>query len=284
VDTSFNEMGLAAGDFDNDGDLEFYMTNVFIDGGHNRFYVNNSTPPQLEWEDISLAAGVEDSGWGWGTTALDVNNDGLLDLTATNGWIAGTSNSGENFREDKTRLFLNNGTDPLTFTEVGSTIGLDDEQWGSCLISFDYDLDGDQDVLQTTAVRFELEGTFFRLFENRLENEGPGHNYLLVRPRMEGTNHWAIGARVFAEVGGVTQMRPIHAGISFLGQEPAEAFFGFGAATVIDRVTVEFPDGTSVEATDVAVNQVLELYPDTTSIFADGFEQGDTTAWSSSVP
>ena len=75
-------------------------------------------------------------------------------------------------------------------------------------------------------------------------------------------------------------------GAVFLSQEPAEAFFGLGSATVVDRVTVEFPDGSMAEATNVAADQVIELNPGDGDnlIFADGFESGDTTAWSATVP
>jgi hypothetical protein len=72
-------------------------------------------------------------------------------------------------------------------------------------------------------------------------------------------------------------MRLITAGTSFAGQEPAEAFFGVGTATTVDRVVIEWPDGTSSELTDVAVNQQVRVE----LLFADGFESGDLTGWSS---
>ena len=88
-----------------------------------------------------------------------------------------------------------------------------------------------------------------------------------------------IANAVRIEVGAQRMMRLITAGTSFIGQEPAEAFFGVGTATSIDRVTVEWPDGTVDDLLGVAANQVLTVGFDSTLIFADGFETGDTSAW-----
>lgn len=54
-------------------------------------------------------------------------------------------------------------------------------------------------------------------------------------------------------------MRLITAGTSYLGQEPAEAFFGLGETAVVDEVTVEWPDGSVSRRTGVTADQVLTL-------------------------
>ena len=46
VNTNFNEMGLTTGDFDNDGDLELYVTNIFQNGRYNRLFRNDSVSPR----------------------------------------------------------------------------------------------------------------------------------------------------------------------------------------------------------------------------------------------
>ena len=60
-------------------------------------------------------------------------------------------------------------------------------------------------------------------------------------------------------IAGVTQSRLITAGTSFLGQEPAEAFFGLGDATSVDVLTIRWPNGTVDVLTDVSGNQVLTV-------------------------
>ena len=80
---------------------------------------------------------------------------------------------------------------------------------------------------------------------------------------MYGPNHRAIGAVVRVQAGGLEQMRIISAGNSYLGQEPAEAFFGVGDARVADVVTVEWPDGVVTVRIRVPLNRVMEIrHPD----------------------
>ncbi|MEO1366047.1 MAG: ASPIC/UnbV domain-containing protein, partial [Acidobacteriota bacterium] len=85
------------------------------------------------------------------------------------------------------------------------------------------------------------------------------------------------------EDGGRTLTRFIHAGTSYLGQEPAEAHFGLGAdGGPVDAVTVHWPAGHVTRRAQVDVDQVLTL--DDAGIFDDGFETGDTRLWSKTVP
>ena len=71
--------------------------------------------------------------------------------------------------------------------------------------------------------------------------------------------------------------------LDFMGQEPAEAFFGLGAATTVDRVTIEWPDGLQSVLDDVAADQQLVVFP-APSLFTDGFASGALSAWSVALP
>ena len=124
------------------------------------------------------------------------------------------------------------------------------------LISLDFDRDGDLDLIQT--VKSEYHNFGFRLLENKLLNEGL-QNYIVVKPRMNGTNHWAIGSMVKITTAIGTQIRPITAGISYFGQEPAEAFFGLGSITEVEEIEVTWPGGSKTTINDIAVNQVVTI-------------------------
>ena len=75
-DTGYG-MGVAAGDYDNDGDVDLYVTNV----GPNVLLRNRGN---AVFEDVSLEAGVADGGWGTSAAFLDLDGDGDLDLVHVN--------------------------------------------------------------------------------------------------------------------------------------------------------------------------------------------------------
>ena len=70
-------MGVAAGDYDNDGDIDLYVTNL----GPNVLLRNDGTG---RFEDQTAAAGVGDPGWGTAATFADLDRDGDLDLFVVN--------------------------------------------------------------------------------------------------------------------------------------------------------------------------------------------------------
>jgi enediyne biosynthesis protein E4 len=77
-------MGVAVGDYDNDGLPDVYVTNV----GHNTLYHNNGDGT---FTDVTAAAGVAGGGWSVGAMFIDYDRDGLLDLFVSryvtwNGW------------------------------------------------------------------------------------------------------------------------------------------------------------------------------------------------------
>ncbi|MGB0948786.1 MAG: FG-GAP repeat domain-containing protein, partial [Marinirhabdus sp.] len=128
----FNGTGVSVGDINNDGLPDLYFTTNF---GHNKLFVNRGN---LHFEEIGKAAGVQGA-WGWstGTTMVDINSDGLLDI-----YVCRSGNVPAEKR--KNELFVNNGN--LTFTESAAQYGLDDEAYGTQAVFFDQDRDGDLDL------------------------------------------------------------------------------------------------------------------------------------------
>lgn len=265
IASAFNEMGLTLGDIDNDGDFDAYMTNITtVDGRHSVLFRNDSTPGSLRFTEISRDLDVDDAGWGWGTVFADFDNDGRVDLIATNGW------GNPPYDQDRSRFWRNVSTEAgLAFVDVSDQVGFNDTLWGSGLLAADLDRDGDLDIVQTASDPATGTSTL-RVLRNDLWNPSLRNAYLTVQPRMDGPNRYAIGAVVRATAGGRTCSRLISAGTSFLSQEPAEAFFGLSVAERIDQVRVEWPDGRITIVNNVAPNQVLVVRPCALDLDGDG--------------
>lgn len=254
VNQTWNDMGVAVGDADNDGDFDLYVTQVFgaSPGEQNLLLRNDSVPGTPQFVERSQAAGVADTSWGWGATFADIDLDGDLDLLATNGF---GDVEGAQYPTDPSRAFRNEGDG--TFTDVSTTWGFNDTFWGSGLITFDLDRDGRLDIAQTTKVH-PTPGPL-RLLHNTATSAG---SFLQVVPRSMGPNSQAIGARVSVRIGGQWQHRLITAGLSFLSQEPAEAHFGLAGAARVDELRIVWPDNRVTEWRDLSANRKIVVWDD----------------------
>ena len=247
VDSAFNEMGVALGDYDNDGDFDLYVTNLFLGPRHNVLFQNGTDFARrdlLAFDEIAESAGVDDGGCGWGTTFLDGDHDGWLDLAAANGGPAFCAS-------EPPRYFENLGGRDPGFADAAATTGFDNTREGHGLVAFDSDRDGDLELVQVCA-----DGSLL-LYDNTLAARG---NHLVVRPRMRGPNRFAIGAIVRVRVGRRLLSRLITAGTSNMSQEPAEAHFGLpaGGPQRVD-VIVEWPNGRVTERRGIEPGRTLTL-------------------------
>ncbi len=282
IDNNMNDMGLALGDYDNDGDLDIYVTNIFDErlSKHSVLFRNDSVGPDLSFIEVSASMGVDDGRYGWGATFFDADRDGDVDLAATNGWRSGET---QGWPTDPSRFFVNAAAGMAPFVEEAQAAGLDDTEWGSALIAADFDRDGDQDVLQVCLESISTASSL-RLLDSSPLAPGSAPGYLVVQPRSSGPNHLAIGATVTVEAAGMTMTRLISAGTSYMGQEPAEAFFGLARALSAETVTITWPNGDVTVLEDVPGNQVIKVF-DTCTLGAcadsnaDGIRDDNCTWW-----
>ncbi len=261
VGTDENGMGSAIGDYDGDGDLDWFISSVYEEGGAcgglqycgwgdtgNRFYQNNG---DRTFDDVTDSAGVREGGWGWGATFLDYDNDGDLDLTHTNGVDYEGVTIEAIFEEDQTRFWENRDG---VFEDVATDIGVTDVSSGKGLLTFDYDNDGDLDLFIVNNAGQPV------LYRN---DGGNSNDWLRIKTVGTQSNADGIGAQITvvpdAAAPGDFLYHEVTAGSNFLGQNERIAHFGLGEFEgTVDRVTIEWPASGIVQVLeDVAANSLL---------------------------
>ena len=247
-----NGMGAALGDYDNDGDQDWFVGSIFNAPGNNTFgspignrlYRNNNGI----FENVTEIAGVADGGWTWGSCFADLNNDGHLDIYHTNGFGLGQ------FTNDESRVFISNGDG--TFSEQAESLGLNDQEEGRGVVCADFDNDGKIDILQMS-----LNATnAISLYRNESDSSG---NFIKINLLGDAPNTQAIGARIIVNASGRNLYRDVMLGSNFSSHNPTQQHFGLGESQTIDLVTVNWPDGQQSVLSDVQINQLLEIsHPD----------------------
>jgi hypothetical protein len=210
-------MGADAGDYDGDGRMDLTLTAFARD--RNTLYRNVDG---RQFEDATAGAGLAVRTFlrmGWGTSFLDADLDGLLDLLVANGHIFSDIDAypqlGETYRQ-KSQLLLNAGG---RFRDASASAGggLQTPRVSRGLAVGDLDNDGDPDVVLSNV---DASPT---VLENR---QRTGHHWIALRVTAPNRNRFAIGASVIVEAGGRTQRREIRSGGSYLSQSDLRPLFG----------------------------------------------------------
>ena len=161
--------GTAVGDFNNDG-----LEDIFFTGNQvsNKLYLNKGN---LAFEDITESAGLSGKGkWYTGVSLVDINADGWLDIYLS---VAGLSGDRAN------ELYLNNGD--LTFTEAAEIYGIADEGYSYQGTFFDYDVDGDLDllVINYSPTKFTAKPEYYKYKMDNINEFDSDHLYENVNGR-----------------------------------------------------------------------------------------------------
>lgn len=254
--------GAAVGDYDNDGDLDWFVSGIYAQRADafevfegNRLYENDGDG---NFRDATEDSNLEEGSFGFGACFADFNNDSLLDIFQVNGWgflNPEVEEEAEEFTDDVASLFIQDIQDPGEFTEVADGARIEDDGEGRGVVCFDFDRDGDIDIL------IQNVGGETSLYENQLNPEqGSGANWLSVRLEAPLPNRDAIGARIWVTTGSITQMREVQIPQGYASQGWLAAHFGLRGVFEVDELRIEWPDGaddTIVEG--VRTNQALVL-------------------------
>ncbi len=267
--TDENGMGSAIGDYDNDGDMDWFVSSIWDPDGiaegnwgvtGNRFYRNTGNGV---FEDATDETGVREGYWGWGSCFADFNNDGHLDIYHENGFPSPII--GVEFHEDPSRLFLANGDG--TFTESSAAFGLDYTGQGRGVSCVDYDLDGDLDIL----VMPNNDG--YKLYQNNLVNS---NNHLAIRLFDTGSNPYATNSKITVHTLGMSQTRELRHDNNYLSNNSLTQHFGLATEAQTQSIQITWPDGVNQTlSTAIMANQTVSIGRYCHTTFMSFVNEGD---------
>lgn len=256
-DNGFNAMGIAGADYDEDLDMDYYIT----DTGPNSLFRNDGNvftdvaaiagvQSQYNWSDTTGQMIVVPS-WSWGTAFFDYDNDTYIDLFSSNGPLLGTLNSDEN------RLFKNNQASG-TFDDVSAITGMNNRYRNSGCAVADYDKDGDLDMI---VVGVDVVGSGNPSRTLLMKNEGGNiNNWLEVSLSGTTSNPEAIGSILYLYVDGRTFIREVDSGgSSFYSHHSKVVHFGLGSYEYIDSLRVIWPQGNEQVLYQIGANQQVDV-------------------------
>ena len=229
-------MCVAPGDYNNDGRLDIYLSNIATGG---KLLTNESNGDEcVVIENAEETMVAMSGGIGWGSVFVDVNNDGWEDL-----YVSGMLISNDQY---SSQLFVNDGLGAFSeddFGFVGDTVRSFNNAIG------DIDNDGQMEIMVINSAGFNSQ-----LWKAEKHDD----NWLKVN--LEGTvsNRDGIGAWISLYTEDNEQTRYTTCGNGFMGQNSENIHFGLADLEAIDSLTVTWTTGHIDRYYDIQVSQILK--------------------------
>lgn len=232
ANVELNGMGVDILDFDHNGFLDIYITNL----GPNVLLLNNG---DKTFTDVAETAGVDNVGMGWGTVCFDYNNDTWQDIYTVNNY---------NFAPYSNRLYHNKGDGTFEVVSHDSPLEVKRVSYGTACS--DFDNDGFPDVALSNWGEVGLQ--LFR-------NEATQGNWIKVNAKGTESNRSAIGSRIQLYHNGTMQMDEVMAGSSWASQNSLTLHFGLGEDATVDSLMIRWSNGLEEMYYDLEANQTYNF-------------------------
>ncbi len=248
--TAMAAMCISLGDYNNDGWLDLYISD--FQGSSDHLWKNDG---KGFFDEVSDHAGISvptRAVLSFGGGFFDYDNDGWLDLFIANGHVYPEVEqvTPEIHYKQINTLFHNDGHGKFIDVTKTSGDGFSTLYVGRGVAFADFDNDGFLDVVVANNGDPPL----------LLHNSGGNGNHF-VSFKLVGTksNRDAMGARLKLTAGGMTQIREIAGGGSYLSQSDLRAHFGLGSTAKIDKLEITWPSGVQQTFRELPADQFYSI-------------------------
>jgi enediyne biosynthesis protein E4 len=244
-------MGLAVGDYDNDGWDDLFITDFSDD--YDVLYHNDG---DANFSDVSYHIGVAQDTipfLGWGTAFIDYDNDGWKDLFMVNGHVypgVDKQDWGTSFAQ-RPLLFHNDQGKKFTLVPAVENTGLAIVAPSRGAAFGDLFNDGKIDVVINP-----LDGPAILL-----RNVNPDHHHWVELKLVGGPKgpRDAVGATVYLTANGIRQRGDVLSGGSYMSSNDQRVHFGLGRTTTVDKLEIHWPGGAVESVHLPAVDRIFTI-------------------------
>ena len=228
VYTETDAMGVAIGDYDNDGWQDIYLTNLY----ENQLFKNIEGQG---FKEVAAEAGVDDYGMGWGASWIDYDNDGWLDLyTANDTYFSDYSN----------KMYINNQDG--TFQNGFSGEDILSKKGSYATAVSDLNNDGVPEIIMANRGAVDRLEVF--LFENNTN-----HNFISVK-----LSNPKNGSTVKVNTSSKSYIRGALSGTGWCGEDSDWILLGINNVETVD-IEVNWLNGTNEEFVGIKANKFYNI-------------------------